>query len=65
MSRNKCFFRVRISHVLRFISNCDLVTDSPSYNVTWLGRKINELENTKTGMVVAFIDTLSAFNWKD
>jgi hypothetical protein len=30
MSRNKCFFfQVRISHVLRFISFCDLFTDSP------------------------------------
>jgi hypothetical protein len=28
---NKCFFRVRISHVLRFISICDIFTDSPSY----------------------------------
>jgi hypothetical protein len=31
MSRNKCFLQVRISHVLRFISICDLFTDSPSY----------------------------------
>jgi hypothetical protein len=30
MSRNKCFSPVRISHVLRFISICDLFTDSPS-----------------------------------
>jgi hypothetical protein len=29
--RNKCFFEVRMSHVLRFISMCDLFTDSPSY----------------------------------
>jgi hypothetical protein len=29
--RNKCFFRVRISYVLRFISICDLFTDAPSY----------------------------------
>jgi hypothetical protein len=28
--RNKCFPQVRISHVLRFISICDLFTDSPS-----------------------------------
>jgi hypothetical protein len=27
MSRNKCFFLVRIPHVLRFISICDLFTD--------------------------------------
>jgi hypothetical protein len=33
MSRNKCFFQVRISHVLRFIFICDLLTDSPSYFV--------------------------------
>jgi hypothetical protein len=26
-----CFFKVQISHVLRFISICDLFTDSPSY----------------------------------
>jgi hypothetical protein len=31
MSRNKCFYQVRISHLLRFISICDLITDSPSY----------------------------------
>jgi hypothetical protein len=31
ISRNKCFFQVRISHVLHFISACDLFTDSPSY----------------------------------
>jgi hypothetical protein len=31
MSRNKYFFQVRISHVLLFISICDLFTDSPSY----------------------------------
>jgi hypothetical protein len=31
MSRNKCFFQIRISHVLRFISICDLFTDSLSY----------------------------------
>jgi hypothetical protein len=28
MSRIKCFFQVRISHFLRFISICDLSTDS-------------------------------------
>jgi hypothetical protein len=27
MSRKKCFFLVRVSHVLRFISICDLFTD--------------------------------------
>jgi hypothetical protein len=31
MSRNKCSFQVQISHVLRFISICDLFTDCPSY----------------------------------
>jgi hypothetical protein len=31
MSRNESFPQVRISHVLRFISICDLFTDSPSY----------------------------------
>jgi hypothetical protein len=31
MSRNKCIFQVRISHVLRFISICGLFTDSPSH----------------------------------
>jgi hypothetical protein len=36
MSRNKCFFRVRISHVLRFISNCVPFTESPPYiHITW------------------------------
>jgi hypothetical protein len=34
MSRNKCFFQVRISHVLRFVSICDLLTDSHSYTRT-------------------------------
>jgi hypothetical protein len=29
--RLKMFFQIRISHVLRFISICDLFTDSPSY----------------------------------
>jgi hypothetical protein len=29
-SRNKCFFQFRISHVFRFISICELFTDSPS-----------------------------------
>jgi hypothetical protein len=31
LSRNKCCFQVRISHVLRFISISDLFTDFPSY----------------------------------
>jgi hypothetical protein len=31
MSRNERFFQVRISSVLRFISFCELFTDSPSY----------------------------------
>jgi hypothetical protein len=31
MSRNSFSFQVRMSHVLRFISMCDLFTDSPSY----------------------------------
>jgi hypothetical protein len=31
MLRNKGFFQVQISHVLLFISICDLFTDSPSY----------------------------------
>jgi outer membrane lipoprotein-sorting protein len=34
MSRNKCLFQVRISHVLRFTSICDLFTDSPLYITT-------------------------------
>jgi hypothetical protein len=33
MSRNKCFSQVQISHVLRFTSICDLLTDSPSYDM--------------------------------
>jgi hypothetical protein len=33
MSRNKCFCQVQISHVLRFISICDLLTDFSSYIV--------------------------------
>jgi hypothetical protein len=33
MSRGKCFFQVRISHVLRFIQIFDLFTDSPTYHV--------------------------------
>jgi hypothetical protein len=35
ISRNKCFSQVRISHILRFISSCDLVTKSPSYLKAW------------------------------
>jgi hypothetical protein len=31
ISRNKCFFHIQISHVLRFISICDLFTDSASH----------------------------------
>jgi hypothetical protein len=31
MSRNNVFFQVLISHVSRYISICDLFTDSPSY----------------------------------
>jgi hypothetical protein len=31
MLRNRSFCEVRMSHVLRFISICDLFTDSPSY----------------------------------
>jgi hypothetical protein len=31
MSRNKCFFQIRISHVLRFISICNPFTDSRSF----------------------------------
>jgi hypothetical protein len=34
MSRNKLFFQVRTVHVLRFISICDLFTDSPSLSVS-------------------------------
>jgi hypothetical protein len=29
----KCFFQVRKLHVLRFVSICDLFTESPSYNL--------------------------------
>jgi hypothetical protein len=35
-SRNKRFSQVRISNILRFISICDLFTDSPSYKLTLL-----------------------------
>jgi hypothetical protein len=31
MSRNKCFFQVPILPVLRVMSICDLLTDSPSH----------------------------------
>jgi hypothetical protein len=31
ISRNKWFSQIRISYVLRFISICDLFTDSPAY----------------------------------
>jgi hypothetical protein len=30
MSRNKYFFQIRISHVLRFISICDVFIHAPS-----------------------------------
>jgi hypothetical protein len=48
MSRNKCSSEVRISHILRFISNCDLFTGIPSYvidNVN-LERKIKNGHGT-------------------
>jgi hypothetical protein len=33
ISRNKCFyFSIRISHILRFISICDVFTNCPSYH---------------------------------
>jgi hypothetical protein len=35
--RNKCFFQVWISHVLHFISICELFTGSPSYK-TYTGK---------------------------
>jgi hypothetical protein len=31
MSRKKCFFQVRISHVLGLVSICDVLIDSPSH----------------------------------
>jgi hypothetical protein len=31
MSGNKCFSKVGISHVLRFMSVCDLFIESPCY----------------------------------
>jgi hypothetical protein len=33
MPRNKCFVHVRISHILRFISICDIFSDPSSYEV--------------------------------
>jgi hypothetical protein len=33
MLRNKWFFQARISHVLCFISICDLLTNSPLYSI--------------------------------
>jgi hypothetical protein len=30
----KCFFQVRISHILRFVSVCDLFTDYPTYKTS-------------------------------
>jgi hypothetical protein len=45
MSRNGYFFQVRISHVLRFISICDLFTDSPSYVTMWW-RILKDVSNT-------------------
>jgi hypothetical protein len=54
MSRNRCFFHVRISHVLRFISIYDLLIDSPSYHpvqkehmqmhvTKWIARFMNNI----------------------
>jgi hypothetical protein len=39
MSRNKCFSKVRILHVLRFMSICDLCTEPPPYttSLSWRG----------------------------
>jgi hypothetical protein len=36
LSRNKCFFQVRISHILRFKSICDLLTDCFLYIHSYL-----------------------------
>jgi hypothetical protein len=35
MSRNKCFFQIRMSHVLRFISIYNISTDCPTYTFRW------------------------------
>jgi hypothetical protein len=43
MSKNKCFLHVRISHVLRFVSICDLFTDSLLY--------ANGIQITKMGFI--------------
>jgi hypothetical protein len=44
MSRYKCFFQVRISHILLFISICDLFTDCPS-NIVSSGESDHKEEN--------------------
>jgi hypothetical protein len=52
MSRKKCFFQVRISHVLRFIYICDLFTHSPSYiyiyNFSWSGMRLSLIGTSAT-----------------
>jgi hypothetical protein len=35
MSGNECLLQVQKPCILHFISNCDLFTDSPSYNVMY------------------------------
>jgi hypothetical protein len=40
LSRNKCFFQVRISHVLRFISIRDLFTECLSYMTVWVDQGV-------------------------
>jgi hypothetical protein len=45
MSRNKCFFQFRISHVLHFISISDLFPDSPLYNEHTVDKSV---QNTTT-----------------
>jgi hypothetical protein len=39
------FFQVRISHVLRIMSICNLFTDSPSYNLLFIYDRDFKSEN--------------------
>jgi hypothetical protein len=62
MSRNKRFFQVRISRVLRFISKCDLFIDSPSYVCMygWMNERLASAWTAARSYSHSVIKSLSA-----
>jgi hypothetical protein len=61
-SRNKCFFQVRISHVSRFISICDIFTDSESSTRVWVMRNAYKILVGHPGGKDLTADARLAFN---